>query len=50
MNAARAIITLLTLPILFLAALRPALAADELPPNLIVVFCDNLGYGDDEPF
>jgi arylsulfatase A len=50
MNAARAIITLLTLPILFLAALRPALAADELPPNLIVVFCDNLGYGDVEPF
>ena len=24
--------------------------ADNRPPNLIVVFCDNLGYGDIEPF
>ena len=27
-----------------------ARASDEPPPNFIVVFCDNLGYGDIEPF
>lgn len=27
-----------------------SLVADERPPNFIVVFCDNLGYGDIEPF
>ncbi|WP_084426818.1 sulfatase family protein [Roseimaritima ulvae] len=25
-------------------------AADQRPPNFIIVFCDNLGYGDIEPF
>ena len=25
-------------------------ASTESPPNLIVIFCDNLGYGDIEPF
>ena len=29
---------------------RSAHAADDAPPNVIVVFCDNLGYGDIEPF
>ncbi|MCA9179362.1 MAG: sulfatase [Planctomycetales bacterium] len=29
--------------------MRPAVGA-ERPPNFIVVFCDNLGYGDIEPF
>lgn len=24
--------------------------AEERPPNLIIIFCDNLGYGDIEPF
>ena len=24
--------------------------AEERPPNFIVIFCDNLGYGDIEPF
>ncbi len=28
----------------------PSLAADPTKPNFIVVFCDNLGYGDIEPF
>ena len=27
-----------------------ASAAEERPPNIIIVFCDNLGYGDIEPF
>lgn len=27
-----------------------AVAATDTPPNLIVIFCDNLGYGDIEPF
>ena len=25
-------------------------SADQRPPNFIVIFCDNLGYGDIEPF
>ena len=25
-------------------------AASTRPPNLVVIFCDNLGYGDVEPF
>jgi putative membrane-bound dehydrogenase-like protein len=28
----------------------PASASDQQKPNFIVVFCDNLGYGDIEPF
>lgn len=28
----------------------PVCLADERPPNFIVIFCDNLGYGDIEPF
>ncbi len=37
---------------LALVVLPTRLAADEQPtkPNFIVVFCDNLGYGDIEPF
>ncbi|MBT7865792.1 MAG: sulfatase-like hydrolase/transferase, partial [Opitutales bacterium] len=27
-----------------------AARADEKKPNFIVIFCDNLGYGDIEPF
>ncbi|MEM1444391.1 MAG: sulfatase-like hydrolase/transferase, partial [Verrucomicrobiota bacterium] len=37
------------LTLLFFAA-GPFLAAAERPPNFIVIFCDNLGYGDIEPF
>jgi arylsulfatase A len=32
-----------------LAGHRSARAVDE-PPNMVIVFCDNLGYGDIEPF
>ncbi|MDF1823317.1 MAG: sulfatase [Verrucomicrobiales bacterium] len=37
---------------LFLLLLSPliTLKAEERPPNFIVIFCDNLGYGDIEPF
>ena len=31
-------------------SLPQAHAAESRPPNFIVVFCDNLGYGDIEPF
>ncbi len=41
--------TFLLLPLLFLSTLS-ATAADSTKPNFIVVFCDNLGYGDIEPF
>jgi arylsulfatase A len=34
--------------LLFLGAF--AASAAERPPNIIVLFCDNLGYGDIEPF
>ena len=35
----------------FLWLLAPLqVTADERPPNFIVIFCDNLGYGDVEPF
>ncbi len=43
-----------TAPLLLLAVvplLAAAAPADaERPPNFVVVFCDNLGYGDIEPF
>lgn len=45
--------TLLLATTLLLALMGPAArlqAADDRPPNFIVVFCDNLGYGDIEPF
>ena len=32
------------------AGMARAAAAEERPPNFIVIFCDNLGYGDIEPF
>lgn len=39
---------------IFLAAFcslaNTTLTAEEPPPNFIVIFCDNLGYGDIEPF
>lgn len=38
------------LAILVCALARAAGAADPPRPNFIVVFCDNLGYGDIEPF
>jgi hypothetical protein len=28
----------------------PALAEQECPPNIVFIYCDNLGYGDTEPF
>ncbi len=37
---------LTSLALLFTAFLQPG----ERPPNFIVIFCDNLGYGDIEPF
>ena len=36
--------------LVFAALLIHAQSATAKPPNLIVVFCDNLGYGDIEPF
>ena len=33
-----------------LVCLGTAAASDATPPNVIVIFCDNLGYGDIEPF
>lgn len=44
-----ALLVLITLAVVSLAASWPA-GAEERPPNMIVVFCDNLGYGDIEPF
>ena len=43
---------LLVVMALMLAVQTPSLRAAQAsrPPNLIVVFCDNLGYGDIEPF
>jgi arylsulfatase A len=42
---------LLVLAVVFPVIRAPRdVAADERPPNLIVVYCDNLGYGDIEPF
>lgn len=41
--------TTLTL-FLFLAFPGSLLLSNERPPNFIVIFCDNLGYGDIEPF
>ena len=35
---------------LFLLALAVALIAAAQPPNFVIIFCDNLGYGDIEPF
>ncbi len=32
------------------AHLSSATAAEDRPPNVIIIFCDNLGYGDIEPF
>jgi arylsulfatase A-like enzyme len=28
----------------------PALAEQQRPPNFVLIYCDNLGYGDTEPF
>ena len=28
----------------------PALAEQQCPPNIVFIYCDNLGYGDTEPF
>lgn len=36
--------------LIFLATFFPFAHAADRPPNFIVVFCDNLGYGDIEPF
>jgi len=35
---------------LFIVLFGTFLWAEERPPNFIVIFCDNLGYGDIEPF
>ncbi len=35
---------------MFAISLMRSLHAAEAPPNFIVIFCDNLGYGDIEPF
>ena len=39
-------ILLLSLPIVFLVNLVNSFAAEERPPNFIVIFCDDLGYAD----
>ncbi|MBI1309895.1 sulfatase-like hydrolase/transferase [bacterium] len=36
--------------LLLLAVSHLASAADDGQPNVIIIFCDNLGYGDIEPF
>jgi len=38
------------LALLSIAALSTLATAKDRPPNFIVIFCDNLGYGDIEPF
>jgi len=38
------------LMLLWMAGVYSNALADERPPNFIVVLCDNLGYGDIEPF
>ena len=38
------------LTVLFGVQLSSGLASEERLPNIVVVFCDNLGYGDIEPF
>ena len=48
------VLRVLTFPVLGLSLLltwpTPTTAADQSLPNFIVVLCDNLGYGDIEPF
>jgi arylsulfatase A-like enzyme len=46
----RRLITTCALISLTILGDRVALADQNKPPNFIVVFCDNLGYGDIEPF
>tara|TARA_R110002049_G_scaffold305056_2_gene501045 strand:- start:6040 stop:10392 length:4353 start_codon:yes stop_codon:yes gene_type:complete len=41
---------ILLLASLVLAVACPTQAAEQRKPNFIIVFCDNLGYGDIEPF
>ena len=41
---------LLVVAVLLGVRLSEAIGEDQPQPNLIVVFCDNLGYGDIEPF
>ena len=43
------VISLIALFVLNVSSLA-ANPSDERPPNVIVIFCDNLGYGDIEPF
>ena len=37
-------------PALLPLALATLLAAADSPPNFVIILCDNLGYGDTEPF
>ncbi len=40
----------LALLMLFGLLASPALAEQQRPPNFVLIYCDNLGYGDIEPF
>lgn len=42
------ILTALALPLF--GFVRPATAADEVPPNVVVIFIDDMGYADISPF
>ena len=50
MNTMRLRILALAFTLLSTTLAINAFAAERRPPNFIVIFCDNLGYGDIEPF
>src|SRR5210317_105622 len=43
-------IALLLLTLVLSGCVRNTALTDASPPNIIVIFCDNLGYGDIGPF
>ena len=43
-------IIILTCLVQVLSVVCPGAFAEPSPPNFVIIFCDNLGYGDIEPF